>query len=107
MKTLTNLAGSVATGDSIADAVVVYHDALVARELAVVIEIPVVGDDVPVRRASLAVGWLTQLVATPAPRAGRDVEDATTVNSLHAMALALPLSTFYARASYIVRRPPM
>ena len=92
MKTLTNLMGSHVTGDEIANAVLAYHEALVARRSVGLVEIPVVGEERPARRATFAVGWLTGLVAASGPKAGRraerSVEDAALVSDLHALALA-------------------
>src|SRR4051794_22291748 len=67
MKTLTNLMGTVVTGNELADAVVEYHDALVTRRDVALVDIPVIGEANSVRRASLAIGWLTELVSASRP----------------------------------------
>ena len=87
MRALTNLMGAVVTGDVIADAVVAYHRALVARKRTTLVQLPVLADHDRVRRASLAIGWLTDLVSTPEPNRGREIEDAVTAGRLRSLAI--------------------
>jgi len=82
MKALVNLMGSYETGDAIADATVAYHDALESRHSVDLVEVPVVGGVDGVRRATIAVGWLTGLKAIPSARAGPDLCDDATVQTL-------------------------
>lgn len=89
MRTLTNLMGSVVTGDLIAEAAFAYHRALEARRRATLVNLPVLGERDRVRRAYIAVGWLTGLSSKPEPSSGPEVEDAATANELHLLASAL------------------
>ena len=89
VKALTNLVGSVVTGDMIADAVFVYHSALVARRRATLVQLPVLGEQDRIRRANIAIGWLTGLVTSPEPNRGREVEDPAVANELRSLAREL------------------
>ncbi len=86
VKVLTNLIGAVVTGDKIADAVFVYHRALVVRKRAALVTVPVLGELDRVRRASIAIGWLTGLASRPEPNRGRELEDPATARELLSLA---------------------
>lgn len=85
MKILTNRMGSFVTSDDVADAVVAYHLALVARREVDLVGVPVLDGQGTVRHAEIAVGWLTLIEA----RAGADFEALDTARDLHARARAL------------------
>jgi len=89
MKTLTNLMGSVVTGDLLADAVVVYHRALVARRRASLVEVPVLTEHDRIRRAKIAIGWLTGLASSPQPSRGPEIEDTAIAIELRSLARKL------------------
>jgi len=82
MKSLTNLMGSVVTGDALADAAIAYHEALVATKNVDLVELPVLTENDLIRRASVAVGWLTELVSHPEPGVAGDLVDTPTADHL-------------------------
>lgn len=85
MKSLTNLMGSVVTGDALADAAIAYHEALVEKRNVDLVELPVLVENDVVRRASIAVGWRTELVSRPEPRVTGDLVDAPTADHLNSL----------------------
>ena len=91
MRTLTNLMGSVVTGDMLADAVVTYHRALVARRRAALVEVPVLAEHDRIRRAKLSIGWLTGLASSPVgqPNSGTEIEDPAIAIELRSLARQL------------------
>ena len=93
MRTLTNLMGSVVTGDLLADAVVVYHRALVARRRAALVEVPVLAEHDRIRRAKVAIGWLTGLVSNPQPSRRPEIEDTAIAIELRTLARKLRAET--------------
>ena len=66
MKRIFHSGGSIVTGSDIADAVLLYVEALHNRSEAAVVDIPVVGENGLVQRAQLLIGPASQLVSVSA-----------------------------------------
>lgn len=79
MKRIYHPGGSVVTGSDLADAVMLYAEALSNRHETDVVDIPVIIDDGSRGRAQFLIGRSSQLVSVTAADRGLELtEDATT-----------------------------
>lgn len=87
MKRIFYASGSVLTGDSMAEAVVRYAEALAMRDTSDTIDIPIALDSGGLGRAQLLIGPASQLVVVPEEgggpaQVGHEPEDEETLKEL-------------------------
>jgi hypothetical protein len=83
MKRIFHPGGSVITGSDLADAVLVYAEALSHRRQVDVVDIPVVGEDGLPGRAQFLVGAASQLVSVTAEPGSSELIEPATADLLH------------------------
>lgn len=86
MRSIHYADGVIVTGDDIADAVIVYAEALARSSRADTIDIPVRMPSGEVGRSQILVGPASQLVIVPSPAGVDEIVDAEIVRELHAKA---------------------
>ena len=83
MKRIFHPGGSVITGSDLADANLVYAEALSNRRQVDVVDIPVVGEDGLPGRAQFLIGAASQLVSVTAESGSSELIEPATADLLH------------------------
>jgi selenocysteine lyase/cysteine desulfurase len=82
MKRIYHPGGSVVTGSDLADAVLLYAEALSNRHETDVVDIPVIADDGSPGRAQFLIGRSSQLVSVTSADALLELTEASTITAL-------------------------
>ncbi|MBX0298927.1 hypothetical protein K2F54_02945 [Cryobacterium sp. 1639] len=82
MKRIYHPGGSVVTGSDLADAVMLYAEALSNRHETDVVDIPVIADDGSQGRAQFLIGRSSQLVSVTSADGVLELTEASTTTSL-------------------------
>lgn len=83
MKRIFHPGGSIVTGTVLADAVMLYAEALSNRRETDVIDIPVITDDGSPGRAQFLIGASSQLVSVTSAAGADELVESETADSLH------------------------
>lgn len=83
MKRIFHPGGSVVTGSDLADAVLLYAEALCNRSQVDVIDIPVMGDDGALLRAQFLIGSASQLMSVTSDSVMPELVEPETTEFLH------------------------
>ena len=93
MKRIFHPGGSVVTGSDLADAVLVYAEALSVRSQVDVVDIPIISDDGSQGRAQFLIGSASQLVSVTSEPAAIELVELGTTELLHRKAQDQSLQT--------------
>jgi hypothetical protein len=83
MKRIFHPGGSVTTGSDLADAVLLYAEALCNRRQVDVVDIPVVDNDGRLLRAQFLIGSTTQLMSLTTDSLSAELVEPETTDFLH------------------------
>jgi len=83
MKRIFHPGGSVITGTDLADAVLLYAEALCNRRQVDVVDIPVMGDDGRLLRAQFLIGSASQLMSVTSETLSPELVEPETTDFLH------------------------
>jgi hypothetical protein len=83
VKRIYHPGGSIVTGNDLADAVMLYAEALSNRREADVVDIPVIGSDGLHGRAQFLIGSSSQLVSVTSADGGPELIETATTQALH------------------------
>jgi len=82
MKRIYHPGGSIVTGSDLADAVMVYAEALSNRRATDVVDIPVITDDGSPGRAQFLIGASSQLVSVTSAAGAAELVEAATADAI-------------------------
>jgi hypothetical protein len=82
MKRIYHSGGSIVTGDDLADAVMLYAEALGNRHETDVVDIPVLAEDGSRGRAQILIGVSSQLMSVTITDGARELIDAATADAI-------------------------
>ena len=83
MKRIFHPGGSIVTGSALADAVMLYAEALSNRRETDVVDIPVISDDGSPGRAQFLIGASSQLVSVTSADGLAELTETATTEALH------------------------
>lgn len=100
MKRIFHPGGSIVTGSALADAVMLYAEALSNRRETDMVDIPVLSDDGILGRAQFLIGLSSQLMSVTSSDAATELLEETTTEALHdkVQAGSAPVSLAWAGA---------
>lgn len=100
MKRIYHPGGSIVTGTALADAVLIYAEALSNRRETDVVDIPVITDDGSPGRAQFLIGASSQLVSVTSAAGAVELTETATADAMHdkARSGASPVSLAWAGA---------
>jgi hypothetical protein len=82
MKRIYHSGGSIVTGDALADAVMLYAEALGNRHETDVVDIPVLVDDGSQGRAQILIGVSSQLMSVTSTEGARELVETATAEAI-------------------------
>jgi len=82
MKRIFHPGGSIVTGSALADAVMLYAEALSNRHETDMVDIPVLSEDGLPGRAQFLIGLSSQLMSVTSPDAATELLEASTTDAL-------------------------